>query len=269
VRKGSCGYGHEPAMARAPALGLLLLAACSPEVLLATNPSATGGAGAAGSAGLAGSGGISGVAGEAPDDGGEAGAASEPVEPPRLLADSVADFALVQGEQGWYYGYDDGTSDAFTLMTRLSVITTYTPVSGDVWDCWANDSAHWTQLFQLGGHPNGVDTSPPSVPLLERAVRRWVSTYSGDVTISGELAKIDVTPGGSTGIDASVIVDGAVLYSAFIGGEDGGGLSYEVDARLDVGSKVDFVLDPHESSDHHDLTRFTGIIERAAQAPSP
>jgi hypothetical protein len=35
-----------------------------------------------------------------------------------------------------------------------------------------------------------------------------------------------------------------------------------------VGSNVDFVLDAHDGSDHHDLTRFTSVIERARPAPS-
>ena len=138
-----------------------------------------------------------------------------------------------------------------------------------MWDCWANDETHWTQLFQLGGHANGVNTSPPSVPLLQRAVRRWVSTFAGDVVISGEVAKIDVAVMGSNGIDARVYVDGMMRYTTFIGGEDAGGLSYEFNTTLQLGSTVDFVLDPHDSDDHHDLSRFTGVVARLEPALSP
>lgn len=243
-------------------------AGCAPEVLIARSDST--GAGGGGGAPVAGTGGtVTSGTGDMPVGaaGGEGGApiASEPA---RLLADSVADFSLVQGEHGWSYGYDGGSLDTFALMTRISVITTYVPVTKDMWDCWANDATHWTQLFQLGGHANGVDTSPPSAALLQRAVRRWVSNYAGDVVISGEVAKIDVVPG-SNGVDASVYVDGSLIYTTFIEGEDGGGLSYEVDATLQVGSSVDFVLDPHESDDHHDLSRFTGVIARREPPPSP
>ncbi|HXK19499.1 MAG TPA: hypothetical protein VNG33_16935 [Polyangiaceae bacterium] len=198
--------------------------------------------------------------------GGSDGAATAgALEPARVLADSVADFSLTQGEHGWYYGYDSGSLDSFALMTRISVITTYVPATADVWDCWANDTTHWAQLFQLGGHPNGTDTSPPSPPILQRVVRRWLSSFEGDVTIAGELAKIDVTLG-SNGIDGSVYVDGTERYTAFIGGEDGGGLSYEVSTGLKLGSTVDFVLDPHDGDDHSDLSRFTAVIVR--QAPT-
>jgi hypothetical protein len=103
---------------------------------------------------------------------------------------------------------------------------------------------------------------------LQRAVRRWLSDFSGAVVISGEIAKIDVALEPSNGVDASVYVDQTLLFTQYIAGQDGGGLSYEVKAMLHEGSTVDFVLDPHDGDDHHDLTRFTGIIARddSAQA---
>jgi len=198
--------------------------------------------------------------------GGDAG--GMPVaEPARLLADSVADFSLTQGERGWSYGYDSGSLDTFALMTRKSVVTNYVPPSNDVWDCWANDTVHWTQLFQLGAHPNGTDTTTPSTAILQRAVRRWTSTIAGEVTISGEIAKIDTV--GSNGVDAFVYVDGTQLYTTFIAGDDSAGRIYDVVAALRVGSTVDFVLDPHDGADHHDLSRFTGIIVRVEQGAAP
>jgi hypothetical protein len=209
--------------------------------------------------------GSSGGSSDLPSGGDEGGM---PVtEPARLLADSVADFSLTQGERGWSYGYDSGSLDTFTLMTRKSVVTNYVPPSNDVWDCWANDTVHWTQIFQLGGHPNGTDTTTPSTAILQRAVRRWTSTFAGEVTISGEIAKIDTI--GSNGVDAFVYVDGTQLYTTFIAGDDSAGRIYEVVAALRVGSTVDFVLDPHDGADHHDLSRFTGIVVRVEQGAAP
>jgi hypothetical protein len=235
---------------------------CQPEIVIARSESTSGGGGGAGGTGGSGAGGL-----VEPAGGSDAGAPPS-AEAPRLLADSVADFSLMQGERGWQYGYDGGSLNTFTLMNRKSIITEYVPISNDVWDCWANDTAHWTQIFQLGAHPNGTITSTPSNALLQRAVRRWISTYAGDIVIKGEVAKIDVTVNGSNGVDASVYVDGNQRYTTPIGGEDGGGLSYEVTATVQVGSTVDFVLDPHENDDHHDLTRFTSVLERAQAAPT-
>jgi hypothetical protein len=244
-------------------------AACSPEVLLARSdepPSTTAGTGAGVGGGGTDGGGGGGTAPVGAVAGIDAGGAPE-AEAPRLLADSVADFSLEQGKLGWYYGYDDGALENFTLMTRTSVIITFKPPTMDVWDCWVTEDPHWTQLFQLGAHPNGTDTSPPSKPVLERAVRRWVSNFDGNVVISGEMAKIDaVLADDSNGVDASVYVDRVSMYTTFIGGQDAAGRSYRVTAPLHRGSTVDFVLDPHEGNDHHDLSRFTGIVARDAPA---
>lgn len=240
-------------------------AGCQPEVLIASSEPAASGSNSGGATAGAGAGGSgAGGTGELPSAG-EGGVVVTP-EPPRLLADSVADFSLTQGERGWSYGYDGGSLDTFAQLNRKSVITNYVPASNDVWDCWGNDTAHWTQIFQLGAHPNGTDTSTPSNAILQRAVRRWTSTYAGDVTIAGEVAKIDLQA--SNGIDAFVYVDGIQRYTTFIAGNDAGGRSYKVVAALQVGSTVDFVLDPHEGADHHDLSRFTGIVVRVEPPPA-
>lgn len=238
---------------------------CSPEVLIARNdPPSTGGGGVA-AGGMAGTATTAGTAtagtAEQPS-GGDAGAPPVVVDPPdRILADSVADFSLTQGEHGWYYGYDTGTYESFAPMTKQSIITLYMPASNDVWKCWASDTAHWTQLFELGGHPNGLITSMADNMIYERAVRRWVSTYAGDILITGELAKIDIASPGN-GIEGNVYIDGVLRYNKTIAADDGGGESYEATGTVQVGSNVDFVLDPHESDDRHDLSRFTGIITR-------
>lgn len=244
---------------------------CQPEVVIAHNAESSAGSGGAPVVVAGSSGNGSGTGGDIggvvePGGGTDAGAGAPGMEAPRLLADSVADFSLTQGERGWSYGYDSGSLDSFALLNRKSVITTYVPASNDVWDCWANTTAHWTQIFQFGAHPNGTETSSPSNSILQRAVRRWTSTFAGDVTIAGEIAKIDLEA--SNGVDAFVYVDGVQLYTTFIAGNDGGGRSYKVVAALHVGSTVDFVLDPHEGADHHDLSRFTGIVVRVDQGPA-
>lgn len=182
-------------------------------------------------------------------------------EPARILADSVTDFRMVQGAFGWLYGYDDGNLEHFAQLTEKSVIRTFEPVIQDTWDCWSLNTMHWTQIFRLGAHPNGTETSVPGKPALERAVRRWVSSYAGNVLISGEAAKLDLV--GSNGVEVLVYVDGAVLFNQVIQGDDGAGIGYQLPATaVHVGSNIDFVLDPHDGADHHDLTRFTATIVR-------
>jgi hypothetical protein len=118
--------------------------------------------------------------------------------------------------------------------------------------------------------PTPTALTPATPVSRQRAVRRWISSYEGDVVISGEVAKIDVgLSAGANGVEAIIVVDGVELDRFGVGPEDAGGWSYEVPARLNVNSTVDFVLDPFESNDHHDLTRFTGVIERVVATPSP
>jgi hypothetical protein len=134
----------------------------------------------------------------------------------------------------------------------------------DKWPCWNIDDSQWTQIFQLGAHPNGSTTTKPSVAGVQRAVRRWNSTYAGPVIITGEIAKIDVETSGaiSNGVIASVYVDRKQFYSTPIARDDGGGRIYQVNVTLQLDSKVDFVVDA-DGPDSHDLTRFTAIIARA------
>jgi hypothetical protein len=243
------------------ALVVVATGGCQPEVLIASSePEAagTGGLSTAGTSAAGTGGATTGGTGEVPSAG--EGGTAVVMEPPRLLADSVADWSLTQGERGWEYGYDLGSVDSFTPMTKKGLIVAYMPASNDPWPCWRSDTAHWTQIFQLGAHPNGTISSEPPVSVLQRAVRRWHSTFAGDVTISGEIAKIDLID--SNGVDAFVYVDGKVVYETPIAGDDAAGRAYIVRKELKLGSTVDFVLDPHESEDHHDLTRFTGIIVR-------
>ncbi|RYZ05135.1 MAG: hypothetical protein EOO73_21265 [Myxococcales bacterium] len=243
----------------------LALGACTPDVELARYSAAGG---SAGTEALGGTGGSpsSGSGGVAPEGGANDGGGGPALPEARILADSVADFSLTQGEHGWYYGSDSGDVADFTQLGRIDTITAFMPPTKDVWDCWASENTHWTQIFRLGAHPNGTDTSPPSDPLLERAVRRWVSNYEGDVIIRGEVAKIDLVD--SNGVLALVYVDGVQVYSTIIGGDDGAGLAYQAEASLRVGSNVDFVLDPRDGDDHHDLSRFTGIVARTATPPA-
>src|SRR3954469_25281235 len=104
-----------PLLTVAAALGpALTVSGCSPEIVIARSQG-TGGAGGAGTSG-AGAGDVPaspGAAAGAADAGGADGQSGQggvtTAEPARLLADSVADFGLTQGEHGWYYGYDGGS----------------------------------------------------------------------------------------------------------------------------------------------------------------
>jgi hypothetical protein len=179
-----------------------------------------------------------------------------------ILADSVADFSeTTQGVRGWYYGYVDPVDGAtFVQMSEMGAVEEYVPRSGETWPGWfVKRGTYWTQLFKLGGHGNGTITTLGRTPRVQYAVRRWISNFDGNIVITGQVAKIDISPS-SNGVDARVEIDGVAVYAVVVEGTDQAGRAYSADATVHAGSTVDFVIDPHAGDDQSDLSRFTGTI---------
>ncbi len=85
---------------------------------------------------------------------------------------------------------------------------------------------------------------------------------SGVVRISGRLAKFN--DGGSTcgdGVLGYILVDGVQIWSRSIGASDTTGISYAIDASVNTGSNIDFVVTP-QASGFCDHTIFTSTIVR-------
>ena len=78
-----------------------------------------------------------------------------------LVADSVADFSGVQGENSWYYGYKEIDSGGFSLLRQFD-------------DNYWHDSTYIQEKQLWADH--GI-----------LAGRRWVSEVTGTVTIDGLL----------------------------------------------------------------------------------
>jgi hypothetical protein len=166
-----------------------------------------------------------------------------------VVADSVNEYSGTQGQSNWYYGYfAPATSMAFLMMTHFDV---------DTWHVL--DGTYWTRLDKMGGHPNGTTTCCNRQPVEQWAVRRWVSTVAGSVTISGDLASID--PNSWNGIIGHIIVDGVEVWSRVTTPQTVT-TAYQITASLRVGSTVDFAIDPNQGQDYSDATRFTIVIAR-------
>jgi hypothetical protein len=164
------------------------------------------------------------------------------------LADSQRQFSGTQGSNGWYYGYYDGTSATPFTTGDFKELPIF--VSGT----WARNSlpGRWdTQLWQDGGHPNGGGE-------VNWAVRRWASGVSGVVIISCTLADSD--GGGGNGVIGHTILDGTEISSRTIENGNSAGISYQTNARVLVGSLLDFAIDPRNGDSYFDSTRFTMVI---------
>ena len=159
-----------------------------------------------------------------------------------LLADSVFEFSGVQGQDNWEYGryfaFDAGN---FTLLPTYDAITPE----------WEDTESFTTPLLRPDlGHP-GVDT-------LAWAVRRWNSTWSGPVEISGDFQDTDTVCG--DGQHVRILVNGVQIWEFL--NIPGTITPYSVVTDLQVGDTVDFAIDPLFDA-FCDTTLFTARIETA------
>lgn len=191
--------------------------------------------------------------------------ASRPAE---VVADSVSEFSGEQGANGWSYGYWDRTADPdknYTQTTDFQLLTHFgtDPINrlsgrpefttGKLWNL--QDGKYYTSLWAEGGHPHGTMRLRAYAQAEQWAVRRWVSTVNGSITISGHAGK--VMPWGENwggGCQALIVVDGKTVFSSPM---DNRGKNYSVTVTVGVGSPVDFLIGPGASIG---VTKFTATI---------
>jgi hypothetical protein len=199
-------------------------------------------------------------------------------DPPlEVIADSVDDFSGDQGSKGWSYGYWSRSADSggaydqasdFRLLPHfgddpingLSSRTEFT--TGELWNLL--DGRYYTSLWATGGHPNSPIQFGEHAGEEQWAVRRWVSTNRGPVTISGYAGK--VMPWGENwdgGVEVRIVVDGETLYRAEVGDQR---TDYALDTTLEVGSVVDFLMGPGPSVG---VVDFTATIGGSGEAKNP
>ena len=163
--------------------------------------------------------------------------AAEETSATTVLANSETGFSGTQGKNGWYYGYSEGafTGSNFREMEQFS---------SDVW--FVKSSSYWTQISSEALHPNAVATSDGKQPVEQWAIRRWVSTYEGEVTVEGSVwDELPVAPStGANGIGISIQVDGTERYKRSITEGDSTHHQFKFKANVEVGTTIDFVVSP-------------------------
>lgn len=173
----------------------------------------------------------------------------------QMIADSVVEFSGTQGQDNWYYGYiEPSTSMTFDVMTEF--VPEGNPITGDIW--YVAEGSYWTSLFATGGSPNSdTGQSGGRIAVDQWSVRRWVSEVESEITISGIIADIQAQTG--DGIQARIVIDGTEIYSYDLAASDTVGTSYSVTTVVNLGSTVDFVIDPRLTG-HSDAATFTATI---------
>jgi hypothetical protein len=193
--------------------------------------------------------------------------------PSEIVADSVSGFSGEQGANGWSYGYWDRSADAdksYSQTTDFQLLRHFgrDPINhlsgrrefttGKLWNL--RDGLYYTSLWAEGGHANSQMKLGNYAQAEQWAVRRWVSTTNGPVTISGHAGK--VMPWGENwggGVQVLIVVDGTTLFSA---GIDNHGTDYSIDATVQIGSLVDFLIGPNPSIG---VTELTATVRAGAE----
>lgn len=203
-----------------------------------------------------------------------AGCHTSSLQPPETVAASVSGFSGEQGVNGWSYGYWDRTADpdqSYNPKTDFRLLRSFggDPINGvsrhpdfTTGPLWTlQDGVYYTALWAEGGSSNGTTEGARQAKVEHWAVRRWVSTVNGPITISGNAAKI-LTWGGEDSGQARIVVDGATVFSAVTHERSE---NYSVNATVHTGSLVDFLITagPAETGGAFGPVKFTATVRTA------
>jgi hypothetical protein len=181
----------------------------------------------------------------------------------QVIADSVADFSLVQGRDGWEYGYYEtpGQAASFRRMAHTFPAGTYwIPAESAVWSEDADPfRAPWDMVYARGACPAGTNYGGP----LRWSVRRWTagSEVYGTVRLTGTLSKMNPNGHGvcGDGVRGFILVNGSSVWEHSISATDMNGVVIDVLVYVMPGDYVDFAVSPL-ANDRCDWTRFEAVV---------
>ncbi|NIP93009.1 MAG: hypothetical protein GWO24_05935, partial [Akkermansiaceae bacterium] len=180
-----------------------------------------------------------------------------------VVANSVAEFSGIQGQDGWFYGYHEGggaydPGSSFIAFNggagRGGWNGSSQQWTGSEWDLNTAGSAPWTFLGATSVHPNDSNPGPEHY-----TVRRWVSDVSGLHTITGTFHNTSSSGDGTTG---RIFHEGTEIFAEI---SDGGPREFSIERTLQVGDRIDFMVDngPFDA-DGSDGTTQSAVIYRGS-----
>jgi len=170
------------------------------------------------------------------------GLPAPPAATERTIASSTADFASVQGTDGWSYGYFTRDSTQFTALPDFS-ITDWT-------EAWGGPFPYLS-VTSTDQHPSNDGQAPIT------AVRRWTSRVSGTVHVVGAFSV--GTQGDGVGV--SILVNGSPLFRTLLGGGNPITRTFDLELSVTPGTPVDFAVDPGPGANiNYDATSITATI---------
>src|SRR6266700_2640875 len=168
----------------------------------------------------------------------------------------------IQVANSWLYGFWDKTTDNDGIYADSEFVAFAPSVWRSATIGWvvATSGAPWTRLTKTGGRPNGANSGD-----VQWAIRRYVSETNGAIRLTGTLAH-SVTNCGD-GFIARIFLDGAQIYQQTIFSNS---ISYSLMASVNLGSHVDFVIEPGAADDDNcDLATFSATIRTADPLVAP
>lgn len=201
-----------------------------------------------------------------------------------VFADSVAEFSDVQGQENWFYGiFNQGpTPGAHGFAVDDFVPFDVFDTADGRWEATVGQvgstvNAQFLNINQDGGHPTGL--GPVGQDSIIWAVRRYVSEFNGPALISFDLRKSNTFNNRGGGITGRILVDGTEVFTQLIVNADGVGVQGQVVSNVNVGSVIDFAIDPSGAlpvagtdslfSARADASIFSAVISDAPSVPIP
>jgi hypothetical protein len=161
-----------------------------------------------------------------------------------LIANSIEDYtANEQGQNGWSYGYFNGTGQG--QGDQLPPTGPYTdddfqPMTPKVtvWGYEWEGPHGYLKLDRRGGHPSAHEERPIW------AVRRWTSPFTGRARVNVTLQR---TESQGDGTQALLLLDGVVLQRVTL--SQPGAAPFSQTVTLRQGSRLDLALTPGPRAD--------------------
>ena len=185
-----------------------------------------------------------------------------------VIADSVAEFSGVQGQNGWIHGYRNYTADGGG--ENYDPTTDFIAFAGGVgfgnwngtsqqWDLvdWELDLSPppWTEIDADGSHPNGFNSGSFGE---HWAIRRWVADELTATTPIGITWHIDTTGSGGQ-VTLAIYRNGQKVDSAAMNGFNNTGVTRTNFINAIPGDRIDLALTPVAPSGNREDFGDTGF----------
>ncbi|MGK0187298.1 MAG: hypothetical protein ACI9R3_003085 [Verrucomicrobiales bacterium] len=161
-----------------------------------------------------------------------------------IIADSIAEYSTVQGQDNWFYGYRNYTGDGEMDDYNATEDFIEFPSDGGAWNLPRDAGAGpWTNIAAESGHPNGTNSFPQEE---HWTLRRWVAAPDeiSSVTPLAVTWHIRKNNENNTGVTGGFHRNGAQIDAVAIEGSDTEGVERTYYVNVFPGDVIDLIMTP-------------------------